>query len=156
MAARVRSTRWGGVAALFATIALACGCSSNDGATTTNDAALTFEGAAIATTTATPSGWSISLRSSPATPTRGTNALELQVRDASGAPVHGLAIDVVPWMPAMAHGASLTPTTRETSDGTYVVSNVATVMPGSWELRITMTTEDGSAVDHATLTISIA
>ncbi len=96
------------------------------------------------------------MRSSPSTPVRGTDAVELVVRDGSGATVTGLAIDVVPWMPAMGHGASVTPMVTEMGGGTYVATDVALVMPGTWELRLTLTNAATGAVDHATISLSIS
>ena len=53
-------------------------------------------------------------------------------------PVDGLAITVLPWMPDMGHGASVTPTVTAAGGGRYVVENVELFMPGKWELRTTL------------------
>ena len=64
------------------------------------------------------------------------SALELVVTDAtSGAPVDGLAIAIVPWMPAMGHGASTLPTVVDQGGGVYVATDLILAMPGDWQLR---------------------
>jgi hypothetical protein len=87
-------------------------------------------------------------------PTRGVNTLQLvftHVND--GSPAAGLEVDVVPWMPAMGHGASVKPSVHaETQPGTYTVTNVNLFMPGLWEIR---TTIGGPASDHVTPTFEI-
>ncbi len=66
---------------------------------------------------------------------RGTNTLEIDVTDASGAGVDGLVLDVVPWMPAMGHGASVAPSVHPEGGGVYRVSNLELFMPGLWQLE---------------------
>jgi hypothetical protein len=55
---------------------------------------------------------------------------------------------VVPWMPAMGHGASLAPVVTPEGGGKYVVSNVALFMAGSWQLRTNIIgrTDDSASV----------
>ncbi len=80
-------------------------------------------------------------------PSRGVQTIQLVIRDATTESREtGLALGVLPWMPAMGHGASLTPTVSEGPPGTYVVGDVDFFMPGTWELR---TTIPGPVVDHA-------
>jgi hypothetical protein len=74
-------------------------------------------------------------------------SVELVITDAAtGAPETGLSLDVLPWMPAMGHGASLKPTVMESPGGVYVVDDVDFFMAGTWELR---TSFSGSLVDYA-------
>ena len=77
---------------------------------------------------------------------RGTNSLDLQITDPSGAGVEGISIDVVPWMPAMGHGASVKPTVHAEGNGKYLVENLELFMPGLWQLQTTFS--DGVS-DHA-------
>jgi len=80
-------------------------------------------------------------------PSRGVQAVELVITDAAtGAPETGLLLDVLPWMPAMGHGAPLKPTVMEDPGGVYVVDDVDFFMAGTWELR---TTFSGSLADYA-------
>jgi hypothetical protein len=92
----------------------------------------------------------IAVHSAPdAQPSRGLNSLRLVVtRVADGTPATGLEVDVVPWMPAMGHGASVKPIVKADAEpGVYTVENVNLFMPGLWEIRATI---GGSATDHAT------
>jgi hypothetical protein len=93
------------------------------------------------------------LRSAPEQPpTRGVMILELTARGSSGAPADGLSVDLVPWMPAMGHGASVRPTVTPKGDGRYVIDDVDFFMPGQWQLRFTFS---GPVEDHATVVLQI-
>jgi hypothetical protein len=62
--------------------------------------------------------------------------VKLAIANAStSAPVDGLRVDVVPWMPVMGHGTSVIPTVTPSGRGIYVITNVYLYMPGRWELR---------------------
>jgi hypothetical protein len=90
-----------------------------------------------------------------AAPSRGVNALRLvATRVADGSRAGGLAIELVPWMPAMGHGTSVTPrVTADAAEGSYTVTNVDLFMAGRWELRTTIrqTSDAGRdpTTDHA-------
>jgi hypothetical protein len=123
--------------------ALPCGCSS-DGASETG----TISATAAAVVTSDQGSLDVAVHSAPeAQPTRGVNTLRLVVtRVSDGTPVSGLALDVVPWMPAMGHGASVKPSVEPGPDpGSYDVHNVNLFMPGLWEIR---TTISGTSSDH--------
>ena len=85
-----------------------------------------------------------------ATPTgdihRGVNAFTLQLSAGSVSPSskEHTTVEVSPWMPAMGHGASYTPLVTETAAGTYKVTDVEFSMPGTWELRVKVTSDVGS------------
>lgn len=65
------------------------------------------------------------------------SSLRVVLRDAAtGAPVDGLSVGVVPWMPAMGHGASTEPVVTDQGDGVYVAADVVMPMPGDWQLRV--------------------
>jgi hypothetical protein len=82
----------------------------------------------------------VEVRTSPEPATRGDQSVEYTITEtASGAPVTGLRIDVVPWMPIMNHGTSIVPSVSETGPGVYVISNVDLFMTGEWQLRSTIT-----------------
>jgi YtkA-like len=84
-------------------------------------------------------GLAVEVRTSPQPPARGTIAVQLTVIDAtSRAPLDGLTIRVVPWMPAHDHGTSLVPTVKAEGQGKYLVSDVDLFMPGHWELQTTL------------------
>jgi hypothetical protein len=85
-------------------------------------------------------------------PTRGNVSMQLSITDVTtGAPQTGLYLNAVPWMPAMGHGTSVTPTIVETSPGIYDLENLVLFMPGTWQIR---TAWDGS-VEHVTPTFEI-
>ena len=135
--------------AVFASILLLAapsgGCSSSDGADTG-----TFTDTPATVLTSAAGSYRIALHSAPdAQPSRGVNSLRLVVtKVADGSPATGLAVDVVPWMPAMGHGASVKPSVQAATEaGVYTVSNVNLFMPGLWEIRATI---GGAAGDHAT------
>src|SRR4051812_34550275 len=91
-------------------------------------------------------GLTIAVRFAPDPPTVGTDAVQLSFVDGSGAPAAGLALAVVPWMPAHGHGTSVNPTVMETAPGVFVATPLYLFMPGSWELRMTVS---GSIDDTA-------
>ena len=85
----------------------------------------------------------IAVRFAPDPPTAGEDAAQLVFTDATGAPVAGLDLSVVPWMPAHGHGTSVNPTITEATPGVFLASPLYLFMPGSWELRMTI----GGTVD---------
>ena len=108
-----------------------------------------------ATVTSDSGSYRVSVHSAPdAQPTRGVNTLQMVVtRVGDGAPAVGLELGVVPWMPAMGHGASVKPSVHaEAAPGVFTVTNVNLFMPGLWEIR---TTIGGSASDHVTPTFEV-
>ena len=110
---------------------------------------------AAVTVTSDSGSYRISVHSAPdAQPTRGVNTLQMIVtRAGDGAPAVGLELQVVLWMPAMGHGASVKPSVHaEAAPGVFTVTNVNLFMPGLWEIR---TTIGGSASDHVTPTFEI-
>lgn len=95
----------------------------------------------------------VEVRTSPEPPVRGSDTVELTItRTSDGTPVDGLTLDVEPWMPAMNHGTSATPTVTSQGSGKYLVTNVYLYMPGLWQLR---TTFSGPNADHAAPALQI-
>jgi hypothetical protein len=139
-------------------IVIACaaggGCSSAPASGTTSTAdASAFSGAPIASFATDAGKLHVDLRSAPDTPpSRGVESLELTVTTAAGGPADGLTIAVVPWMPAMGHGASVQPAVTAKGGGKYVVDDVDFFMPGQWQLRMTFS---GAVEDHATPVLQI-
>jgi len=120
--------------AVAAVLVLACGCA---GADEGPSAPGTFPSESYATLLSDGGELSITVWTAPEQPPpRGEIAVKLAVADAaSGAPVAGLALDVVPWMPVMGHGTSVVPTVTSDGKGTYLIEHVNLFMPGRWELR---------------------
>jgi hypothetical protein len=79
------------------------------------------------------------LDSNPAPPIKGTNDWRIEVDDASGHPMDGATIKVVPFMPDHGHGTSVTPTIAPLGQGDYSVSSVYLFMPGLWQVTIFIT-----------------
>lgn len=88
----------------------------------------------------------------PSPPAQGEDTFEMAITNSQGVPVTGLTLAVVPWMPAMGHGTSITPTVSESPPGTYVVGDVDLFMAGVWQLR---TAISGPMTDDVVPTFNI-
>jgi hypothetical protein len=95
---------------------------------------LVFSGAPALTVASASGQLSIDVWWSPPQPTVGYDAAQLSITDATGAPVTGLQLTIVPWMAAHGHGASVEPTVSEISAGCYVATPIDFFMSGGWEL----------------------
>ncbi len=138
--------------ALGATLAVACGGSpsSGDGGV---DPCSGYPAAAFETVTTDSGAYRIAVRTAPSQPPpRGIDTVQYVITNAAGAPQDGLSVQVVPWMTAMNHGTSLTPTVAPCGNGAYGIGDVAFSMPGDWELQ---TTISGTVTDHANPTFQI-
>ena len=102
---------------------------------------------ALLSTLSTSGALHIEVRTDPQPPAVGVTSVQYVVDDDQGAGVEHLDLTVVPWMPAMGHGASVKPTATEIGGGVYRVDEVDLIMPGSWELRTHFT---GAVTDDAT------
>jgi YtkA-like len=85
----------------------------------------------------------VDVRWSPQDPVVGVDAGEFTVKDANGAPINGLTLTVVPWMPAHGHGTAVKPVITETSPGIFVATRLYLYMSGHWDLRTTIGGADG-------------
>jgi YtkA-like len=133
-------------ASLLAMVSVAsCGGSSSS-----STSANSFSETPLMTVTSDSGKLHVDVRTSPSQPpTRGQQSVQLVIADENGAPQSGLTLDTTPWMPAMGHGASVTPAVTETTPGTYVIADVDMFMPGTWELRTTIADADsGTSADH--------
>lgn len=124
------------VASLLAAIA-SIGCGGPDAPL--QAAPLTFSGPAAETVTSSDGAVTIAVRWSWSPPVVGYDAAELTLTDATGAPMAGDTLSIVPWMPAHGHGASVAPTVNEISPGVYVAAPLDFYMSGSWQLLTTIT-----------------
>ncbi len=140
------SYRFTGVVALVASAALAA-CSSSSGSS----------GGGSSVATSTSGALQATLHASSDPPPLGNQsvALDLVYID-GGAPAAGLALTVVPWMPAMQHGTSIVPTVSETSPGTYTIANADLFMPGVWEMRTSIAASaDAGAADKVSPSLNV-
>lgn len=73
-------------------------------------------------------------------PQVGDNQARLTFYDAqTHEPYEGLIFSVEPWMPHHDHGSSATPTVKDEGKGQYLVEDIVFTMPGSWDLRVHIT-----------------
>jgi hypothetical protein len=71
----------------------------------------------------------------------------LHVESADGAPVENARIDVIGGMPEHNHGLPTQPrVTEELGNGDYRLGGMRFHMSGYWEIKVTVTTEDGESV----------
>ena len=130
--------------------AMSVACSSAAAPSTSSGA---FEGPPLITFDGDGAKVHVELRTGPdQPPSRGVENLSLAVTDRAGAPLDGLTIEVVPWMPAMGHGASVKPQVTAVGNGHYTVEDVDFYMPGQWQIRITFS---GAVEDHAISVLQI-
>lgn len=130
--------------ALAALAGLVVACS---GSAAPTESSTEYAKDALVTLKTESSGLEVEVRTLPSQPpVLGNSTVQLIVRDPTSAePESGLDIQAVPWMPAMGHGSSVTPTVTETAPGTYELTGVVMFMPGTWQLRTTFT---GPVADH--------
>ncbi len=112
---------------------LAAGCGGQS--STPTAPVLAFPGAPALTTASASGQLTVGVWWSPPQPSVGYDAAQFSITDANGAPVPGLTLTIVPWMPAYGHGASVAPTVSETMPGVYVATPLDFFMAGNWELR---------------------
>jgi hypothetical protein len=76
------------------------------------------------------------LDAQPAPPSKGGNTMTVQILDASGKPVDGASVTLVPFMPDHGHGSAVAPVVKGLgADGKYTIEKVYLAMAGLWELR---------------------
>jgi hypothetical protein len=137
------STAW---PAFVLVVAVAAACGSSDSSSTTANglsgsaacsSTTPFPASAITTLASDQGKLAIELHSAPYQPLIvGLQCVELVVTDPfTGAGIDGLTITMTPWMPAMGHGTSVTPSLTPLGQGRYVFTDVSLFMPGVWELR---------------------
>jgi hypothetical protein len=138
--------------ALLAGAALA-GASSLGCGTDPVVSSASFPDQALTTLPSDGAALQMELRTAPDQPPgRGVISVQYRVTRSDGTPAEGLTLSMVPWMPAMGHGASVVPSVADVGGGWYVVSDVEVFMPGRWELRTTFT---GPIQDSATPVLQI-
>jgi YtkA-like len=133
----------------FALLASACGASGDP----ESPVGANFPDEPYSTVASEAGKLSIELRTSPRQPLdRGLAAVLYTITGDASVPMDDLDIAVIPWMPAMAHGASLRPTVSAEGSGRYVIANLNLFMPGLWQLQ---TSISGAVNDRATPTLEV-
>jgi hypothetical protein len=137
---------------VFLTLAGGCGPGGDEGSILLSGPPSFADAGPPAVTVATASGeLRVGIRWSPASPIKGSDAVELTVLDPSGTPVDGMSVAVVPWMPAHGHG-TVAPVVTKTAPASFVANPIYLYMSGEWQLRMTFT---GAFDDAAIATVEI-
>ena len=135
----------GRLACTFAFVVALAAAGCGTGATTPDLPALVFPGSPALTVPSASGALSVAVWWSPLQPTVGYDAAQLAITDGTGAPVAGLTLAIVPFMPAHGHGASVAPTVSETAPGIYVATPLDFFMAGHWELMTAISRTIGDA-----------
>lgn len=106
---------------------------------------------ALSTMPSVAGAWQVAVWTWPQPAIKGSDDVVFRITDANGLPADHLDLQVVPWMPAHAHGTTPTLVTSE-GDGYYLVKPVYFYMSGEWQLR---TTIGGSASDSVTPVVEV-
>lgn len=95
---------------------------------------------------AEPAGVAIELLVAEPSPpvVRDDNTWTLKLNDAEGAPLLGAELLVSPYMPKHQHGSAEV-LVRELGEGEYRLSRIELIMPGVWEIPISVTPHDGES-----------
>lgn len=134
-------------------IALAAGiglvvaaCSSSSGSTGAQ--ASPYAGPAFATATSMSGTLQVAVRLSQQPPAAGNLEAQLTITSMSdNVPIDGLTLQMVPYMPQMHHGTSVTPEVMAQGGGKYLVTNLYLFMPGLWQLKTTVSGAKTDSVD---------
>ena len=138
------------VGAAAALLGLAAGCG---GTPPPLDVPAVFPAATVAAVDSDTGALHVEIRSSPDPLVRGQNVGQVAVTDASGQPVDGLSLMLLPWMPSHGHGTSVQPAISPAAEtGVFVANPLYLFMSGQWELRMTF---DGGIHDTATAVVEI-
>lgn len=134
----------------FVTSALVIALSACSSAGTGDDS---FGSQRVATTTSSVCNANLDAYAAPDPLTRGASSIKFVATDVTtSAPRDGLSIALVPWMPAMGHGASTVPTVTAQGGGVYVARDVVLIMPGTWQLRVQLS---GACSDNVVLSVEV-
>jgi hypothetical protein len=122
------------LAIIFMCAAAACGTTDSS----LNDGPLVQ----IADATSTSGAYDVTVFAHTSTLTRGNYILQyVFTSSADGSPVDDLGVTIVPWMPAMGHGTSITPSVTPLGSGAYELDDIDLYMAGLWQLRTTTTAD---------------
>lgn len=93
---------------------------------------------------AAPAQLSIELTAAEPTPpaVRSDNVWQLRVTDERGTAVTGAELFVTPYMPEHQHGSAEV-VVSELGDGLYRLAPIELIMPGVWEIPVSVTPPDG-------------
>ncbi len=83
------------------------------------------------------------LSSNPAPPAAETNVWSMRITNGTGVNQANVVANVLPFMPDMGHGTSITPSMSANSDGTYTVQPLYLFMAGIWSITFTTVPASG-------------
>ncbi|MEZ4225547.1 MAG: FixH family protein [Polyangiaceae bacterium] len=86
--------------------------------------------------------YELSAAFSPDPPQVGANTWTLDLRTRAGVPVVDAALTAEPWMPVHGHGVPVVPKVVAEGEGSYRVENLRFTMPGTWEVRVELSTDE--------------
>lgn len=78
------------------------------------------------------------IEAKPGPPTKGTNAMTLEILDAADRPVDGATVTVTPFMPDHGHGSAVKPTVTPSGTGRYHVEKIYLAMAGLWRITVSV------------------
>ncbi len=107
---------------------------------------------AVATADSASGALHVELRSAPDPLVRGQNVGQLTLTDASGQPVDGLTVQILPWMPSHGHGTSEAVEVTDKGGGVFIANPLYLFMAGEWQIQMKF---EGSINDTATATVEI-
>jgi YtkA-like len=82
--------------------------------------------------------------SDPGPPAKGTDTWTVRILDQGGAPLDGLEMTALPFMPDHGHGTSVKAVVSPLGGGTYTVAPLYLYMPGYWEVTLNLKTAAGT------------
>jgi hypothetical protein len=133
-----------------------CAAGCGTGASGVSDVLPSFTADPLEVVPTASGALTLAVRTSPQPATRGVGFAQFAITDtATGAPVDGLSVVVVPWMPAHGHGTTVQPTVVAQGGGIYEVDQVDFYMAGHWELRSTITAPQGQGDDTVVPTVDV-
>jgi hypothetical protein len=86
-------------------------------------------------------------------PTKGRNALRVELFGRGEEPLSGVTVQVSPWMPAHGHSSKDT-VAVETESGVYEADDLLFSMAGLWELHVEITGEE--TAEHFVVPVHVA
>lgn len=98
------------------------------------------------------------LQSQPGPPIKGANTWQIEIDEtATGLPLDGLDISVLPWMPDHNHGSLAAVVVTPETTGQYQLDPMYLSMSGLWEIRFTIvgTMVGGGTTDAAVIKVCI-
>jgi len=85
------------------------------------------------------------MSSDPAKLVKGNNTWTVQIADSGGAPVPGLTIGVLPYMPDHQHGTTVQAAVTDKGGGLYEITPLYLYMEGFWQVTLSLQPASGAS-----------